>query len=540
MAATARMIDAGPLFLAYRRPQEPERKDFTVGVVLGNRRPPHWTATLLEWMRSVPWLAVRPFVLAAEGTTAPPWLAERLYAKSQKEFDPFGETGPGEGSGAMVLDDAARELPGAGCDLLVWLSEGERPAKPCAEMARYGVVCVQLGEGPVEPPYWGEAVRGETVSNASLWWHESSFARGRRLRVAEVKTEMSLQFTVNARECLTAVCRMITGEAADLAADTARWLERSRGIREEDAPTPARRAWPSNGAAVSFLLRQVRRSALSRLERRGREMRWFTSVRRRPEAHYAALGRFERKGFEELPIPRGSEMADPFVVEAAGKTWLFFEEVPAGTRKGRLSCLEIGEEPGKFSRPFVVMQQDFHLSYPCVFQHAREYFMIPESAGGRTVGLYRARRFPEEWRLETTLLEGVEVTDTTPFFDGERWYFFTTTRQPFLETFLFVSDRLDGEWRLHPASPVSSSVRSCRSAGRLFRQSGRLLRPAQDCSVRYGYAMTINEVTRLTANEFEERAVDRILPDWSNGLLGTHTLNSCGGIEVIDGLRYHR
>ena len=532
------MIDSGPLLVAYRRPKEPERKDFTVGVVLGSRRPPRWTATLLEWMRSVPWLDVRPFVPAERETAAPPWLAARLYAKSQEEFDPFREIGPGEDSGITVAADAAQGWAEDGWNLLVWLSEEERPDTPCAEMARYGVLSVQLGEGSVEPPYWGEAMRGDTVSTATLWWHESSFSRGRRLRVAEVKTEMGLKFTVNARECLTAVCRMIAGEAADLAADTGRWLARSRGIREEDVPSPARRAWPSNRAAVSFLLRQAGRSALNRLQGRGRPMRWFTSLRRRPGAHYAALGRFDREGFEEVPIPRGSEMADPFVVEAAGKTWLFYEEVPAGARRGRLSCLEIGTERGQFSQPFVVMQQDYHLSYPCVFEHGGEYFMIPESAGGRTVQLYRARRFPEEWVKEGTLLEGVEVTDTTPFFDGERWYFFTTTRQPFLETFLFVSDRLDGAWRLHPASPVSSSVRSCRSAGRLFRQGGRLLRPTQDCSVRYGYAMTINEVTRLTACEFEERAVDRILPDWSSGLLGTHTLNSSGGIEVIDGLRY--
>ncbi len=532
------MIDSGPMFLAYRSPTEPETKKFTVGVVLGGRRPPRWTATLLEWMRSVPWLDVRPFVLAERETVSPPWLAARLYARSREEFDPFEEAGPAEEPGTSVVDDAVSGLPEGGCDLLVWLSEAVRPGARCAEMARYGVLCVQLGEGLVEPPYWAEAMRGDTVSTATLWWHERSFARGRRLRVAEVKTEMSLRFTVNARECVTAVCRMIAGETADLASDAGRWLARSRGIREEDAPAPARRAWPSNGAAVSFLLRQAGRSALHRLESRGRPMRWFTAVRRRPGASYAALGRFDREGFEEVPIPPGSEMADPFVVEAAGKTWLFHEEVPAGTRKGRLSCLETGTEPGRFSQPFVVMERDYHLSYPCVFEHAREHFMIPESAGGRTVQLYRATRFPEEWRLEATLLEGAEVTDTTPFFDGERWYFFTTTRQPFLETFLFVSDRLDGAWRLHRASPVSASVRSSRSAGRLFRQGGRLLRPTQDCTVRYGYAITMNEVRRLTATEFEERAVDRILPDWSRGLLGTHTLNAGGGIEVIDGLRY--
>jgi len=135
-------------------------------------------------------------------------------------------------------------------------------------------------------------------------------------------------------------------------------------------------------------------------------------------------------------------------------------------------------------------------------------------------------------------MEDLSAVDMTPFFLDGRWYFFTTTTEPFMETFLFWADSLGGRWHLHPKSPISSSVKSSRSAGHLFYQNGRLLRPTQDCSVRYGYGVTINEVTRLTSTEFEERRVDFIGPSWRRGLLGTHTLNSSGLFEVVDGLRY--
>jgi hypothetical protein len=107
-----------------------------------------------------------------------------------------------------------------------------------------------------------------------------------------------------------------------------------------------------------------------------------------------------------------------------------------------------------------------------------------------------------------------------------------------METLLFCSPGLDKPWTRHPASPVSRSVRSCRSAGHLFWKDGRLFRPTQDCSVRYGYAITVNEITRLTATEFEEHEVGRVLPTWAPGLLGTHTWNETGRLQVIDGLHF--
>jgi hypothetical protein len=127
--------------------------------------------------------------------------------------------------------------------------------------------------------------------------------------------------------------------------------------------------------------------------------------------------------------------------------------------------------------------------------------------------------------------------DTTPIFLNERWYFFTTTLQPFMETLLFWSDQLEGAWNLHPCSPISSSVKNGRSAGNLFWMNGRLYRPTQDCSLRYGYAIQVNEIVRLTPTEFEERTVNRVLPVWQPGLLGTHTWNQSSRVQVIDGLR---
>jgi hypothetical protein len=90
----------------------------------------------------------------------------------------------------------------------------------------------------------------------------------------------------------------------------------------------------------------------------------------------------------------------------------------------------------------------------------------------------------------------------------------------------------------HPENPVVSDVRSARPAGRVFRHDGRLIRPAQDCSRGYGTAVVFNRIDVLTTDEYAESPVGRIEPNWAPGLVGTHTYNSSGGIEVVDGRRF--
>jgi hypothetical protein len=188
----------------------------------------------------------------------------------------------------------------------------------------------------------------------------------------------------------------------------------------------------------------------------------------------------------------------------------------------------------------IIMERPYHLSYPCVVPANGELFLLPETAGAKRVDLYRFTRFPWDMELVASPIEGVALVDTTPIFIDDRWYFFTTTPEPFMETFLFTAPRLEGPWTLHPCNPVSTSVRSCRSAGHLFWREGRLYRPTQDCGVRYGYAMTVNEVTKLTPHEFEERAVSSVPPNWRPQLLGTHTWNESAAYQVIDGIRYSK
>jgi hypothetical protein len=81
---------------------------------------------------------------------------------------------------------------------------------------------------------------------------------------------------------------------------------------------------------------------------------------------------------------------------------------------------------------------------------------------------------------------------------------------------------------------VVSDVRSARPAGRLFRRDGLLLRPSQDSSIRYGYALNLNHITKLTKYEYEEKLLERLVPPSNGKFLATHTYNFRDDLAVLD------
>jgi hypothetical protein len=82
-------------------------------------------------------------------------------------------------------------------------------------------------------------------------------------------------------------------------------------------------------------------------------------------------------------------------------------------------------------------------------------------------------------------------------------------------------------------NPVVSDVRSARPAGHIFRREGELIRPSQDSSLRYGYALNFNRITKLTAYEYEEELLERIEPP-NEDILAVHTYNESDDFVVAD------
>ena len=239
--------------------------------------------------------------------------------------------------------------------------------------------------------------------------------------------------------------------------------------------------------------------------------------------------------FKNLIPPKDRFWADPCVIEAEGRYYVFLEEYLNEKAKGHISVMELNRK-GVVSGPTTVLNRPYHLSYPFVFEWNGNYYMIPESAANKTVELYRSTSFPFEWELEKVLMTDVRAKDATlAKVDGIWWMFVSIAEHSIPdELYLFSAESPLGPWTPHRRNPVKSDVRGSRPAGGLFNWNEDLYRPAQNSSGRYGYAISINRVTQLDHERFSEEQVSEILPNWNKNLLGTHTISIAGDLTVVD------
>ncbi len=243
--------------------------------------------------------------------------------------------------------------------------------------------------------------------------------------------------------------------------------------------------------------------------------------------------------FRRLTPPPDRVWADPFVVQVHGQTVVLFEEHLLARPHAHISAMTVAAD-GTFGVAEKVLERPYHLSYPFVFEHRGQWYMIPETRGHRTVELYISREFPRRWELCRTLLDNLDAVDATLWQDDQRWWMFVgviESRGSYTWTDLHLyhaEDPVEGEWKPHPHNPVVADARRSRPAGQLFRCNGVLHRPAQDGSVRYGYGLRMQEVTELSLDRYAEREVYGLEPNWAPDLCGVHTINHAGDLTMAD------
>lgn len=231
--------------------------------------------------------------------------------------------------------------------------------------------------------------------------------------------------------------------------------------------------------------------------------------------------------------------ADPHLCRRDGETHLFFEELMHGEPHAHVCTARIDDHGALIETPRLALKEPFHLSYPCVFEHAGEHWMLPETAARRAVSLYRATRFPDRWELALDILTDVDLADSTLHRHDGRWWLFTNRFTHRVvderdELLIYFADALEGPWTPHALNPVVTGVDRARMAGPLFEDGGHRYRPNQYGAVRYGHGINLARIDELTPALYRETPVHRLLPGPASRWLGCHSLASAGGLGVID------
>ena len=199
--------------------------------------------------------------------------------------------------------------------------------------------------------------------------------------------------------------------------------------------------------------------------------------------------------------------AHPFLLAADSRYHVFFTAKDIRADKGGIGLAESANGlEWRFRR--TVIREPFVLSHPFVFKWRDDYYMVPEAHTEKSVRLYRATSFPEQWKFEGTLLTGDNFISPTLLHHQGRWWLFTSPSGN--DTLrLFHAGELRGPWTEHPLSPVvKKDPRSARPAGRPFIVGGALYRLGQDCVPTYGYQVRAFRISQLSPTTYAETPVE--------------------------------
>jgi hypothetical protein len=417
----------------------------------------------------------------------------------------------------VAVGEELEQIKAAGLDVLINFGPKELNAK-FAGAAKHGVWFYSFGEAPG----FTEVKDQIPVSCSSL----NGLTENKEYVVYKSATPTLSRFSIrlNNNTCYWKSAAFVARGLEDLGA--------KREFETANAGDRSATESPGNAAMTEMFLKLSSRAAARAVEKLSSFEQWVLAYQ------------IKQGEFKYLIPPAGRFWADPFPLKVEGRYYIFFEDYMNELGRAHISMFEV-DDNGVVAGPTEVLKLDCHLSYPFVFEWHGDYYMIPETGQRNVVELYRAVSFPFEWRAEKVLLEINSPLDATVTeVDGTWWMFVNIEEEGVAvnwdELHLYYSDSLFGPWRPHARNPIVSDVCSARPAGRLFWSNDMLYRPGQDSSLRYGYATTINKITKLSPVAYNEVEVVKIRPDWDDNIAGVHTLNFVEDLTVIDCLTKRR
>ena len=243
--------------------------------------------------------------------------------------------------------------------------------------------------------------------------------------------------------------------------------------------------------------------------------------------------------YKKILPPKDRFWADPHIISMDKNYFIFIEEYVYSKSKGHIALIKMDKE-GNYDYLGKILEKDYHLSYPSVFQFENNFYMIPETESNNNIELYKCTDFPKKWEYHGEIMNNVNAVDTTIFNYNDKWWMFTGMKENLGssnsdELFLFHSDNpLSNDWESHSSNPIISDVRQARPAGKIFSFKDDIYRPSQNSSKFYGYGISVNQINNITKNEYQETIVTSILPNWDNNISRVHTFAYDDGLSMID------
>ena len=234
-------------------------------------------------------------------------------------------------------------------------------------------------------------------------------------------------------------------------------------------------------------------------------------------------------------------LADPFVIHRKGEHYCFLEDYDYALCRGRISVYKINMQG--YEDLGLALNEDFHLSYPFIFEFDGEIYMCPETHEANDVRIYKCIEFPLDWKLEKIILKNIKSAYTNIFQKNGKWWLMTSVAKSneadcSSTLHIYMSDNpITDEWVPHKFYPVIFDPRRARNAG-LIIENNEIFRVNQRQGFdSYGVELAISRIESINSNEYIEYEECSVYPNYFPDLKGTHTFNFSEGLLVFDYLK---
>lgn len=235
--------------------------------------------------------------------------------------------------------------------------------------------------------------------------------------------------------------------------------------------------------------------------------------------------------------------ADPFLFDYNGDTYLFAEYFSYKLGRGVISVAKYYPAKDSFCEFSEIIREDYHLSYPVVFEYDSQIYMMPECGESNGLYFYEAVDFPSKWKKISVADEKIRLADTTPFMLGKDLYALSLKQKMDSASGELILMKYDGSF-FKTVKIITDDMSVARPGGNIIiGEDGSLVRVSQNCKDDYGKALNFIKVQDLSG-EYREEIICRWQPDsvsLTNGknAEGVHTYNSSRLLEVVD-LKFYR
>jgi hypothetical protein len=242
-------------------------------------------------------------------------------------------------------------------------------------------------------------------------------------------------------------------------------------------------------------------------------------------------------------------LADPFLAHFGGVWHLYYEIYNSDSIPTAVighSTSHDGGNSWKFEG--IALNPGCHISFPFVFKHADNLWMVPNldpDSGGEEIRLYRSG---DGYSFdEVAIITDVKSTptDRVVFKFEDRWWLIVAASGEYQEELIFFSESLMNEsWIPHESNPVSIGKPRIPGGSPIVGEDSVIMF-FQDGPHHYGESVEAFEIVELTPTQYEDQRISQssvIGPSkskigWNSGRMHTFEWEQAGGtvMYALDG-----